>query len=318
MRCSKLFTAVILCSAYSVLSAEENPITMPAMPAPPSIEMPSVNTPTMGGSFYTPGKIYTGRKNLPTVPKAAAPEEQNIQSAQSVLPAAKANTESTKSNIAQLSSALGGTDYLSAADMQSLGQNGLFSGVYGLLGGGTSGQGQTSSENTNILLQNILTEIENLKKQLNSKNTGTADASVQPPINTTSSNSETTASMRPVILRFVINGYDILTSCKTVYFSRKETDGTFLLTADRKYLTDGKINSETFYFLFKADGRGGSEAGYNIVPQIMQAQENTNSLVYKLTKQSNIKAEKTGNLVSMRVNFEGLTADLLLDIGGSD
>ena len=305
MRCSKLFTAVILCSAYSALAAEENPITMPAMPAPPSIEMPSVNTPTMGGSFYTPGKIYTGRKNLPTVPKAAAPEEQNTQSAQSVLPAAKANTESTKSNIAQLSSALGGTDYLSAADM------------HGLLGG-ASGQSQTSSENTNILLQNILTEIENLKKQLNSKNTGTADASVQPPINTASSNSETTASMRPVILRFVINGYDILTSCKTVYFSRRETDGTFLLTADRKYLSDGKINSETFYFLFKADGRGGSEAGYNVVPQIMQAQENTNSLVSKLTKQSNLKAEKTGNLVSMRVNFEGLTADLLLDIGGSD
>ena len=70
--------------------------------------------------------------------------------------------------------------------------------------------------------------------------------------------------------------------------------------------------------MFKADGRGGSEAGYNVVPQIMQAQENTNSLVYKLTKQNNLKAEKTGNLVSMRVNFEGLTADLLLDIGGSD
>lgn len=317
MRCSKLFTAVILCSAYSVLSAEENPITMPAMPAPPSIEMPSVNTPTMGGSFYMPGKIYTGRKNLPTAPKAAAPEEQHTKSAQPILPAAKANTENANKTFAQLSSAFGGTDYLSAADIQSLGQNGLFSGVYGLLGG-ASGQSQTSSENTNILLQNILTEIENLKKQLNSKNTGTADASVQPPINTTSSNSETTASMRPVILRFVINGYDILTSCKTVYFSRKETDGTFLLTADRKYLTDGKINSETFYFLFKADGRGGSEAGYNVVPQIMQAQENTNSLVYKLTKQNNLKAEKTGNLVSMRVNFEGLTADLLLDIGGSD
>jgi len=309
--------AAVLCAAHFALTAEQSPVTMPAMPLPPSIEMPSVNTPTMGGSFYTPGKIYTGRKNLPTVPKAAAHEEQNTQSAQSVLPAAKANTESTKSNIAQLSSALGGTDYLSAADMQSLGQNGLFSGVYGLLGS-ASGQGQTSSENTNILLQNILTEIENLKKQLNSKNTGTSDASVKPPINTASSNSETTASMRPVILRFVVNGYDILSSCKTVYFSRKETDGTFLLTADRKYLTDGKINSETFYFLFKADGRGGSEAGYSVVPQIMQAQENTNSLVYKLTKQNNLKAEKTGNLVSMRVNFEGLTADLLLDIGGSD
>ena len=47
-------------------------------------------------------------------------------------------------------------------------------------------------------------------------------------------------------------------------------------------------------------------------------EENTNSLVYKLTKQSNLKAEKTANLVSMRVNFEGLIADLLLDIGGSD
>ena len=138
MRCSKLFTAVILCSAYSVLAAEENPITMPAMPAPPSIEMPSVNTPTMGGSFYTPGKIYTGRKNLPTAPKAAAPEEQHTQSAQSVLPAAKANTENANKTFAQLSSAFGGTDYLSAADIQSLGQNGLFSGVYGLLGGAKS------------------------------------------------------------------------------------------------------------------------------------------------------------------------------------
>ena len=274
--------------------------------------MPSVNTPTMGGSFYTPGKIYTGRKNLPTVPKAAAPEEQNTQSAQSVLPAAKANTESTKSNIAQLSSALGGTDYLSAADMQSLGQNGLFSGVYGLLGG-ASGQGQTSSENTNILLQNILTEIEGLKKQLGKNSAGTADN-----VSAQAARTGSLHGLRPAILRFVINGYDILSTCKTIYFSEPEGDGTFLLTADRKYLADGKQNAETFYFLFKSDGRGGGQGGYSVIPEVSQSPENPASLVFRLSRQENLTAAKTGNLVSLRASIDGLTADLLLDIGKND
>ena len=282
MRCSKLLCTAVLCAAHFVLTAEQSPVTMPAMPLPPSIEMPTVSAPVMGGSFYRPGKIYGMPALPPSPPKAASAAVSPVLSAENPVQTAPALPSFA-------GDALGRHDYLRAADIQSLGQNGLLGGVYNLLGSTAAAKNQTQDVNTTLLLQNILTEIEG-----------------------------SLHGLRPAMLRFVINGYDILSTCKTVYLSEPESDGTFLLTADRKYLVDGKQNAETFYFLFKSDGRGGGQGGYSVIPEVSQSPENPASLVFRLSRQENLTAAKTGNLVSLRASIDGLTADLLLDIGKND
>ncbi|MGP1458780.1 MAG: hypothetical protein ACTTKL_05665 [Treponema sp.] len=294
-----------MCAAPFILSAEQSPVTMPQMPAPPSVEMPSVSAPVTGG-FYAPGKIY-GIPKPPVPPKASSPAVSPAQTAGSVPAAANALLPSAQAADA------GSADYLSAADIQSLGQNGLLGGVYNLLGSGAAAKSQTADASTTLLLQNILTEIEGLKKQLAKETTGAAKL---PPAQT--ARAAAAKSSRPAILRFTVNGSDILSSCQTVYFSKPEADGTFLLTADRKYFADGKQNAETFYFLFKSDGSGGAETSYAVIPEIMQSPENPSSPVVRLSRQENLTASKTGNLVSLRASFDGLTADLLLDIGKND
>ena len=104
-------------------------------------------------------------------------------------------------------------------------------------------------------------------------------------------------------------------TCRTVYFSKKDYDGSFLLTGDRRYTSDNKSRDETFYFLFKTDGNCGTSAGYNVEPQVVQDYKNEYSFLYQLSKKHNLKAEKTGNLVSLRCTEPAWNFDLLLDIG---
>lgn len=122
------------------------------------------------------------------------------------------------------------------------------------------------------------------------------------------------ATKKPSILRFFINGNDILDSLKTVYFSDKEADGSFLLTADRKYMLSKKPRSETFYVLFKADGNSLSYKGYNVEATIVQDAKNENSLLYRFAEKQNLKAQKTGNLVSLYSTSKDMNVDMLLDI----
>lgn len=122
------------------------------------------------------------------------------------------------------------------------------------------------------------------------------------------------STKKPSILRFFINGNDILDSLKTVYFSDKEADGSFLLTADRKYMLSKKPRSETFYVLFKADGNSLSHKGYNVEATIVQDAKNENSLLYRFAEKQNLKAQKTGNLVSLYSTSKDMNVDMLLDI----
>ena len=123
------------------------------------------------------------------------------------------------------------------------------------------------------------------------------------------------ATGNPQILRFIVNGTNILDSLRTVWFSRQENDGTFLVTGDRKYYEDSKVREETFYLLFKADGNGGSAMGYNVEGKVMQDYENKNSLLYKIANDTQLKANKTGNLITLSNNSENLKINLLIDSG---
>ena len=116
------------------------------------------------------------------------------------------------------------------------------------------------------------------------------------------------------MLRFKVNGYNILDSLTEVFFSETEPDGTFLLTGDRKYFTNQQVHTETFYMLFKTVNSNGSSITYKVQPSIVQDSKNENSYVYKLSNIKNLTAEKTGNLVVMHFTGDSLSADILLDI----
>ena len=152
---------------------------------------------------------------------------------------------------------------------------------------------------TNVLLQQILTSLEDLKKN---------------QTNTSVVSNNTDIQNKPSVLRFKINGYDIKDSLTTIYFSNREHDGSFLLTADRRYIADKKVRTETFYLLFKTKETSGNMLTYEVSPSITQDSKNENSFIYKLASQKNLTATKTGNLVVLKSASRDCTADLLLDL----
>ena len=264
-------------------------IDMPEMP-----EMPSM--PAIGSGFYTP--------SFPTRPsnqKKTDSTENTKEKTESVL------TESlTPESV--LTSVLSKGNTLSAYDISSLYDSGLFSNISSLDSVGSLSN-YTTSTSTNVLLQQVLNSLNELKKQQQS-----ASAKEKNELNAVKTDSENFKKREPSILRFKINGYNISDSLTKVFFSDTEPDGSFLLTADRKYFVNQQVRTETFYMLFKTVSSNGSSLTYKVQPSIVQDSKNENSYVYKLANVKNLTAEKTGNLVVVHYSSDPLTADLLLDI----
>lgn len=277
--------------------------------------MPSISAPTIGSPFYRPGSNYhfqQPRNNSALKTNITCPDSNLQKTAE-----ASEKAEKQSSLLPVLSSVpAAGTadaDWLSAGDIAALGQNGLINGIYGLLGNASAAYPSGSS--TDMLLLRILERLNELKaEQKNASAEEKTNASGNPAQNSVLSE-KNDSPQRPAIVRFVINGYNVLDTCRTVYFSRKETDGSFLLTGDRKYLSDNAVRKETFYLLFQADGNSGSLKGYDVQPAVVQDYQNEYSFVYQLAQKRNLKAAKTGNLVSLRSASPDWNLDLLLDIG---
>ena len=317
-----VYAAVLQClftlfSLHSVnaQSSSDAP-AMPAMPSLPAVSdapsMPSISAPTIGSPFYRPGNNAYSQK------KSASNSRTAQSSAQKNTAATQSETQKTDLLSALLSSESSSdleSSRLTASDVTLLGQNGLLNGIYGLAGNASS---YNSSSNTDILLTKILEQLNELKKEQDEKLQ--SDETDKSGKNTASQNAalpyiQPDKSQRPAILRFVINGYNILDTCRTVYFSKQEQDGSFLLTADRRYISDNTVREETFYLLFKADGNCGASKGYDVQPAVVQDYQNDYSLVYQLAQKKNLKASKAGNLVSLRSTAPDWNLDLLLDIG---
>ena len=264
-------------------------IDMPEMP-----EMPSM--PSVGGGFYTP--------SFPTRPgktSTAAETDKNTDKTESVLTEAL-TPEST------LNAALAKGNTLTAYDISSLYDSGLFGDISSLYSGGSLSNYSTSTS-TNVLLQQVLNSLNDLKKQQQG-----ASAKEKNALDAVKTDSENFKQREPSILRFKINGYNISDSLTKVFFSDTEPDGTFLLTGDRRYFVNQQMRTETFYMLFKTVSSNGSSITYKVQPSIVQDSKNENSYVYRLANIKNLTAEKTGNLVVMHFTGDGLSADLLLDI----
>ena len=315
-------------------SAKQNaPVTAPVMPTPPS--MPTLSVPSMSAPHYTPGRntavqrqtndSQTGSRNAAQAESTAKDGAQNTARAES----AGANTMSDvhqgqripngKVQSTGQANANGSKNQsaVSAADLTALAKKGLLNNFYSLLGvsgndallqGGLSAGGIPSDtalpSSSNAMLEKILSELDDVKKQ-NAEAVKSNEE--QPPA----------SSARPGILRFIVNGCDVLSSCRTVYFSDVGKDGTFLLTGDRTYTANGQKRMETFYLLFRPAGNAGFSTQYKVECSVVQDYTNTNSFMYRLASLGNLTAVKTGNLVSLRTSDPNCRADLLIDIGSA-
>ena len=288
-------------------------VEMPSMPSMP--DFPSVS---QDGSFYRPS--FPSKMNNQNKSNKTSEESQN----QNETVIKNQTTDIAKTLLdSNLSSAL------TASDISTLYDSGLFGNLSSIqnrlqnnsdtasLSGSllesmvtdSSLQNYSSNYTTNLLLQKVLAELENLKNQ--QKKASDVEKQELSDVQTDSKNFK---QRKPSVLRFKINGYDISNSLTTTFFSDTEADGSFLFTADRKYFADNKTYKETFYMLFSAENSKGSTVFYNVEPYIIQEYKNENSYVYKFLNKNNITAEKTGNLVVLHFSDEKLNADILLDI----
>ena len=298
--CKSLFgAALILCGGTLFAQSMEMP-SMPQMSSITMPEMPSISAPSMDGKFYRP--------SLPSQTNSTGTKSDS----------STAETKSTETIITDgtttddiLISLLSNANLLSASDISDLYDTGSFDTLSSLTGltGLTSSTSSATNLSTNILLRQILEKLNDLKIEQNM-----ASAAQQEIYSAQIQDSQNFKTRNPSILRFNVNNYNIKDSITESFFSEPEPDGSFLLTADRRYFVNNKSCNETFYMLFKAVKSNGSTTTFSVTPSIAQGTENKGSYVYKLCQLKDLTAEKTGNLVVVHYNNNGVAADLLLDI----
>lgn len=269
-------------------------VSTPAIEIPEMPEMPSM--PTVGGGFYKPSFPVRPNSSKPADASDAAKEKPETVLTEALTPDSAINAALAK-----------GTT-LTAYDISSLYDLGLFSNISSLDSAGSLSN-YTTSTSTNVLLQQVLNSLNELKREQQN-----ASAREKNELNAVKTDAEHFKQREPSILRFKINGYNISDSLTKVFFSDTEPDGSFLLTADRRYFVNQQARTETFYMLFKTLSSSGSALTYKVQPSIVQDFKNDNSYVYRLANVKNLTAEKTGNLVVMHFTGDSLSVDLLLDI----
>ena len=263
--------------------------------------MPTVSVPTVGGGFYTPvmPKSPAANKSSSSAQTSTTQEQTTVT---------QSDTATAQRAVAQAASGLG----LTATDLASMDSLGLLSS--GLLGGGKlnalAAAGNTSSlpSADSVILQQILEQLAELKAQVEQQNANGGAAQVVPVA--VKNPAETAAGRK--ILRFVVNGYDVLATCRDIYFSVPETDGSFLLTGDRKYVSNGANRSETFHLLFRAKDAEDGFARYAVTAAVTQDYENEYSFLYQLAERADLMARRTGNFISLRVSDPDWKLDLLV------
>lgn len=273
-------------------------LEMPAMPEMPS--MPTISNPSLDGNFYKPS---IPRQKTNSSKNDAENNQQNTAAASSAI----LTDGSTSEDI--LSSFINNNTNLTAKDISTLYDSGLFTNLSSLTGLSKDYSSGIANEETNALLKKVLESLDELKNQ--QKN-----ASVLEKANLTNfqTDSQTFKKRQPSILRFKLNGYSMTESFTKVFFSEPETSGTFLLSADRRYFSGQKAKEETLYILFRAVSSTGTSIIYDVEPSVIQTEKNETSYIYKLSQIKNLRAEKTGNLVSLHSEENGLKVDMLLDI----
>lgn len=260
--------------------------------------------------FYTPLIAQTSGVSMPKIDSISMPGSSSFpsMSSQSQNPQTQSATSTNESQ-----NSITNSQYVTAASLATLSSsilgtsesssNNLLSSI---LGGSSNLTATANATTTNVLLEQILNKLNENQ-----------DNSTAKKVSSTETNEKTTNT--PVypystggakILRCTTNGYNILSTCRTIYSSVLTTDGTFLITGDRKYLSNHRTRSETFYMLFKKT----SPHTYEVAVSVLQDYLNEYSFLYQLSERSPFIASATGNLIVLRIDEELWKFDMLIDI----
>jgi len=292
-----LFFSVIALSAGRMVFAQGGigSVTAPSMP--------TVSSPTLSDDFFD-----THRKRQVQKPKSGKSGSEKKSASEKG--DEKISAEKSKTSSSTVST-------LTASDIQTLNVSGvlgnLLDGNAGLLSSPLSNVAASSTDSeTNKLLNKVLSEMEEIKKQ-GGVEAETVRSSIQAPVVT----STVAQSKQSRLIRFNVNGYDVLRTCRTIYISDVQADGTFLVTGDRRYLSDGVTRSETFHLLFKTDADSAGRQNYHAAAAVTQDYMNQYSFLYQLAQRTDLSALRTGNLVTMRTTDPDWKLELLIDLGES-
>lgn len=287
--------AFLLTGAPAVAGESAGGLEMPTIEGISSPDMPSVSSPEIGGGFYRPG---VKNAKQPGAPSDGSAEKPSDKSSTAAAEEKKADSKTKGYTLTDLASSL------TATDISSLGSLGLLSSLYSDT---TSNSLLTNSNDLQLDL--VLKEIEALRDEIADKedalpavNNSSAEPKVIPPKKHSS------------LLRFTVNGYDIRNTCKVVYISKIQSDGSFLLTGDRNYESDGRHIAETFYILFRMSDIKNGQKIYSIETDISQNIFNEYSFLYQLSQMEDLTASQTGNLVVLHTTDPTWKLDLLLDL----
>lgn len=280
----KVFNSFILLLLSASIFAQSSGLMMQ------SPKMPSVSPPALGNGFYTPknSSFYSGAN--PIANTEDSEKTQNTGTTKTSSPSEGVSDKKTDILSDSLSKNL--PEYLSAMEISNLSGTGIFNSISNLTGNYSSYSGSDK-----ILLTQILEQLQELNKKLSEN-----QDSRQKVSDVRSKNSSS-------ILRFYVSQNDILPSCTTVFFSKPETDGSFLLTGDRKFSAGGKVFLETFYLFFKATGAENGSTKFTVTAEL-SPDNNSFSVLKPLTNSSSLTAKKSGNLVSLKTD----TINLLLSL----
>lgn len=292
MRISKkVFFLALTAAALFNASAQSTSFSSITSPS-----MPTVSSPEIGNGFYSPGAVlkpeYSKNTSDSSQPEKSKSENKNSESS-------NAKTEMQKKILSALT----------AKDISLLNEKGFSSDINSMI---FSLSSSDNSQETKILLNKILAEIEKIKDNSNKENNNkkTAEVSAAP-----AKEEKQPEKAKARLLRFSVNGYDILRTCRKIYISEVQLDGTFLVTGDRVYSSDGKNRTETFHILFKTSPNENETLNYKAAANVTQDYLNENSFLYQLSKFENLPAMRVGNFISMRTEEPNWKLELLIDLG---
>ena len=170
--------------------------------------------------------------------------------------------------------------------------------------------GQSRDDDMSALLEKALKRIE-ADKDAEGSASGSANrpGAVSAPASAQAAApvSRTPAPAEPTILRFLVNGYDILPTFGGPVIASRSGKGSFLITGDRFLVLAGRRRRETFYLLYRQDGSGRGR----LYVDVSQEVANPESYLYRLSRRGPFKAERTGDLLVVRDPARDLALDLV-------
>lgn len=248
-----------------------------SMPSMPSISAPSITSPSAPilQTSENTTKTETAETRTNTL--------SNNVTAASLLNLTSLDTDGSLSSLLQDDS-----DSSSLNDLLSL--SNIISGntdINSLLSSTTQSSTNTQASST-ALLNTILEKLSVLTEQIEQLKKETPVSSERSALSIPETN----------LLRFSVNGYNVLATCTAIFFSTPDEDGSFLCTGDREYMANGIKRKETFYMLFSTSGNN----TFDVAVNVMQDYLNEYSFLYQLSKREHISAVKNSNMVSIIID----------------